>query len=214
MSAIGQYLWWLLPGFLKKKGSADPAGSTTWNLVTIQGESLDASKSEILGMRAQHAVETAENEQLDLLGEERETRRFESETDAAYRQRIYQAAARKQKVGTKPYMLQMLQDLGFGAQVVEVFTITRRYWAEFVLRLWDAGRPITVTQDELYREVDANRPAHARALYQIELPLRTFDGWDFSLEEGLTFPERIQTIRASGEHLFDQATALDGWELP
>lgn len=214
MSAIGEYLWWLLPGFLKKKGAVDPAASTTWNLVTIQGETLDASKSEIIAMRAQHAVETADGEHLDTLGEERETRRFESETDTAYRQRIYQAAARKQKVGTKPHMLQMLVDMGFGAQVVEVWTITRRYWAEFVVRLWNAGRPITVTQEELYHEVDINRPAHARAIYQIEIPLRTFDGWDFSLEAGLTFPERIQTIRASGEHLFDQAAALDGWELP
>ncbi|MBZ0273678.1 hypothetical protein K8I61_16690 [bacterium] len=192
MSAIGEYLWWLLPGFLKKKGAVDPASSTTWNLVTIQGETLDASKGEIISMRAQHAVETAEGEQLDLLGEERETRRFESEADAAYRQRIFQAAARKQKVGTKPHMLQMLVDLGFGAQVVEVWTITRRYWAEFIVRLWDAGRPITVTQDELYREVDLNRPAHARAVYVIELPLDTYDD----------------------NESFDQAKAFDSWRLP
>ena len=192
MSAIGEYLWWLLPGFLKKKGSADPASSTTWNLVTIQGETLDASKGEIIGMRAQHAVETAEAEQLDALGEERETRRFENETDAAYRQRVFQAAARKQNVGTKPHMLQMLVDMGFGAQVVEVWTITRRYWAEFIVRLWDASRPITVTQDELYREVDRNRPAHARAVYLIELPLDTYDDAEF----------------------FDQAKAFDSWRLP
>ena len=192
MSKIGEYLWWILPGFLKKKGSTDPAGSTTWNLVNIQGETLDASKGEIISMRAQHAVETAEAEQLDALGEERETRRFTGESDTAYRQRIYQAAARKQKVGTKPHMLQMLTDLGFGAQVVEVWTITRRYWAEFVVRLWNAGRPITVTQDELYREVDINRPAHARAVYVIELPLDTYDD----------------------NESFDQAKAFDSWRLP
>jgi len=214
MSKIGEYLWWILPGFLKKKGAVDPAGSTTWNLVNIQGEILDASKGEIIAMRAQHAVETAEGEHLEALGEERETRRFESETDAAYRLRIFQAAADKQKVGTKPHMLQMLQDLGFGAQVTEVWTITRRYWAEFIIRLWDAGTPITVTQEELYSEVDRNRPAHARAVYQIELPLRTFDGWDYSLEEGLSFSERIQTIRATGDHLLDNASNFDSWSLP
>jgi len=214
MSKIGEYLWWILPGFLKKKGAVDPAGSTTWNLVNIQGEILDASKGEIIAMRAQHTVETAEGEHLEALGEERETRRFESETDAAYRQRIFQAAADKQKVGTKPHMLRMLQDLGFGAQVTEVWMITRRYWAEFIIRLWDAGTPITVTQDELYREVDRNRPAHARAVYQIELPLRTFDGWDYSLEEGLTFPERVQTIRATGDHILDNASNFDSWSLP
>ena len=192
MSAIGEYLWWLLPGFLKKKGAVDPAGSTTWNLTMIQGETLNESKGEIIAMRAQHAVETAEGEHLDALGEERETRRFESETDAAYRQRIFQAAARKQKVGTKPHMLQMLLDLGFGAQVVEVWTITRRYWAEFIVRLWDAGNPITVTQDELYREVDRNRPAHARAVYQIELQLDVYDD----------------------EELFDTANQFDSWRLP
>ena len=192
MSAIGKYLWWLLPGFLKKKGAVDPAASTTWNLVTIQGETLDASKAEIIAMRSQHAVETAEGEHLDALGEERETRRFTGEFDTVYRQRIFQAAARKQKVGTKPHMLQMLVDLGFGAQVVEVWTITRRYWAEFIVRLWDAGNPITVTQDELCREVDANRPAHARAVYQVELPLDVFD---------------------DGE-LFDSANKFDSWSLP
>ena len=192
MSKIGEYLWWILPGFLKKKGAVDPAGSTTWNLVNIQGETLDASKGEIIAMRAQHTVETAESEHLEALGEERETRRFESETDAAYRLRIFQAAAHKQKVGTKPHMLRMLQDLGFGAQVVEVWTITRRYWAEFVVWLWDASHPITVTQDELYREVDRNRPAHARAIYQIELPLDVFD---------------------DGE-LLDSANKFDSWRLP
>jgi len=214
MSKIGEYLWWILPGFLKKKGAVDSTGSTTWNLVNIQGETLDESKAEIIAMRAQHTVETAEGEHLEALGEERETRRFESESDAAYRQRIFQAAADKQKVGTKPHMLQMLQDLGFGAQVTEVWTITRRYWAEFIIRLWDAGTPITVTQEELYREVDRNRPAHARAIYQIELPLRTFYGFDFSLEDGLTFPERIQTIRASGDHIFDNASNFDSWSIP
>ena len=214
MSKIGEYLWWILPGFLKKKGAVDPAGSTTWNLVNIQGESLDASKGEIIAMRAQHTVETAEGEHLEALGEERETRRFESETDAAYRLRIFQAATNKQKVGTKPHMLRMLQDFGFGTQVTEVWTITRRYWAEFIIRLWDAGTPITVTQEELYSEVDRNRPAHARAVYQIELPLRTFDGWDYSLEEGLSFPERIQTIRATGDHLLDNASNFDSWSLP
>ncbi len=192
MSTIGKYIWWLLPAFLKKKGAVDPAGSTTWNLVNIQGETLDASKSEIVTMRSQHAIEIAEGEHLDALGEERETRRFESETDTAYRQRIFQAAARKQKVGTKPHMLQMLIDMGFGAEVVEAWTITRRYWAEFIVRLWDAGNPITVTQDELYREVDRNRPAHTRAVYQIELQLDVYD---------------------DGEN-FDQANAFDGWNLP
>ena len=214
MSKIDTYLWWILPGFLKKKGAVDPAGSTTWNLVNIQGESLDASKGEIIAMRAQHTVETAEGEHLEALGEERETRRFESETDAAYRLRIFQAAADKQKVGTKPHMLRMLQDLGFGAQMTEVWTITRRYWAEFIIRLCDAGTPITVTQEELYREVDRNRPAHARAVYQVKLPLRTFDGWDYSLEEGLTFPERIQTIRETGDHLLENSSNFDSWSIP
>jgi hypothetical protein len=50
-------------------------------------------------------------------------------------------------------------------------------------------------------------------VYRIDLPLRTFDAWDYSLEEGLTFPERIQTIRANGEHLFDSASRFDSWRL-
>ena len=214
MSKIGEYLWWLLPAFLKKKGQNDPQGSTTWNLVTIQGESLDDSKVEILSMRDQHVVEKAEGEHLDMLGSERETKRFLGEDDATYRARIFLAAQRKRKVGTFPYMVQMLSELGFGVEVIEVWTIDRRYWAEFIVHVWDAGNPITVNQDELYREVDRARPAHTRPVYQIDLPLETFDAWDFSLEAGLTFQERIQTIRATGEHLLDMATRFDGWDLP
>ena len=211
MSGIGEYLWWLLPNFLKKKGAVDPAGSTTWNLMTIQGESLDQSKVEILSMRDQHIVETAEAEHLDLLGDERETRRLSGESDDVYRARIFLAAARKQKVGTKPHMETMVGDLGFGVEIIEVWTFDRWRWAEFIVHVWDAGDPITVTQEEFFREVDKARPAHARAVYQIDLALRTFDAWDFSLEEGLTFQERIQTIRATGEHLLDSATRFDSW---
>jgi len=214
MSKIGKYLWWLLPNFMKKKGNVDPEGSTTHSLITIQGESLDESKTEIFSMRDQHAVETAEGEHLDMFGNERETRRFQSEDDDSYRARIFLAAQRKRKVGTFPYMVQMLSELGFGVEVIEVWTIDRRYWAEFIVHVWDAGAPITITQEEFYQEVDRARPAHTRAVYQIDLPLETFDAWDFSLEAGLTFPERIQTIRATGEHLFDCAGRLDSWSLP
>ena len=213
MSKIGKYLWWLLPNFLKKKGNVDSENSTTHNLVTIQGEALDESKSEILSMRDQHVVEKAEGEHLNLLGEERETKRFLGEDDATYRARIFLAAQRKRKVGTFPYMVQMLSDLGFGVEVIEVWTIDRRYWAEFIVHVWDAGNPITVNQDEFYQEVDRARPAHTRPVYEIDLPLETFDAWDFSLEAGLTFPERIQTILATGEHLLDMATRFDGWDL-
>ena len=214
MSKIGEYLWWLLPAFLKKKGQNDPQGSTTWNLIMIQGEALDVSKTEILAMRDQHTVETAEAEHLDMLGDERETKRFAGENDGAYRSRIFVAAERKQKVGTKPHMETMVYDLGFGVEVTEVWTFDRRYWAEFIVHIWDDGRPITVTQEEFLREVDKARPAHTRAVYWIDLPLQTFDAWDFSLEAGLTFQERIQAIRATGEHLLDSANRLDGWDLP
>jgi len=214
MRKIGKYLWWLLPNFLKKKGNVDPEESTTHNLVTIQGETLDESKSEILSMRDQHVVEKAVGEHLNLLGDERETKRFLGEDDATYRARIFLAAQRKRKVGTFPYMVMMISDLGFGVEIIEVWTIDRRYWAEFIVHVWDAGNPITVNQDELYREVDRARPAHTRPVYQIDFPLETFDAWDFSLEAGLTFPERIQTIRATGEHLLDMATRFDGWDLP
>ena len=175
MSGISEYLWWLLPNFLKKKGAVDPAGSTTWNLMTIQGESLDQSKVEILSMRDQHAVETAENEHLDLLGDERETNRFSGESDDAYRARIFLAAARKQKVGTKPHMETMVGDLGFGVEIIEVWTFDRWRWAEFIVHVWDDGRPIAVTQEEFFREVDKSRPAHARAVYRIDFPLDVFD---------------------------------------
>ena len=175
MSGIGEYLWWLLPNFLKKKGAVDPAGSTTWNLMTIQGESLDQSKVEILAMRSQHAVETAQAEQLDLLGDERETRRLSGESDDVYRARIFLAAARKQKVGTKPHMETMVGDLGFGVEIIEVWTFDRWRWAEFIVHVWDDGRPIAVAQEEFFREVDKARPAHTRAVYQIDFPLDVFD---------------------------------------
>ena len=204
MSKIGEYLWWLLPAFLKRKGQNDPQGSTTWNLIMIQGESLDQSKVEVLAMRDQHAVETAEAEHLDMLGDERETKRFSGENDDDYRARIFIAAERKQKVGTKPHMETMVYDLGFGVEVTEVWTFDHRYWAEFIVHIWDDGRTITVTQEEFLRG----------AVYRIDLPLQTFDAWDFSLEAGLTFPERIQAIRATGEHLMDSANRLDGWGLP
>ena len=214
MSAIGKYLWWLLPGFLKKKGQVDPQGSITRQLTTIHGEALDEFKAEILSMRDQHAVETAAVEHLDQLGEERETQRLPGELDDDYRQRIFAAIGSKQKVGTIPYMQQLLDATGLGCEITEVWTFDREHWAEFIVHLWDAGTPILITQDELYRQVNRARPAHARAVYQVYLPLRTFDAWDFSLEEGLTFHERIQAIRATGEHLFDTASAFDTWDLP
>jgi len=175
VSKIGEYIWWLLPVFLKKKGQNDSQGSTTWNIIMIQGEALDVSKTEILSMRDQHAVQTAEAEHLDMLGDERETKRFSGENDGAYRARIFIAAERKQKVGTKPHMETMVHDLGFGVEIIEVWTFDRWRWAEFIVHVWDDDRPITVTQDEFFREVDKARPAHARAVYRIDFPLDVFD---------------------------------------
>jgi len=69
----------------------------------------------------------------------------------------------------------MIYDLGFGVEITEVWTYDRWRWAEFIVHVWDDGRPITVTQEEFFREVDKARPAHTRAVYQIDFPLDVFD---------------------------------------
>lgn len=187
MSALGKYLWWLLPYTLKKK---QPGNSLLFKLLDIFGEELDEVKAETLNMRREMLIATATGKQLDDHGLQRDLERIPGETDEEYRTRLISAYLVKKRGGTIPGMVEASALLGLEVEVDEVYKTDPSRWAEFELRII-GGDLNVLNQSIFYQTVRALKPAHTRVIYKVDLDL---DRWDDSelMDNGNWFDEFIE----------------------
>ena len=171
MAGLGKYLWWLAPAFMKKKTLHD---SLVASLLNIFGEELDEVKSEILNMRREMLIATAEGELLDNHGRGRDLDRVPGETDDSYRTRLISAYIVKKRGGTIPGMVEGCALLGLDVEVDELFKTDPSRWAEFELRI-TGGDLNVLNQSFFYQTVNALKPAHTRVVYKVMIEL---DRWD------------------------------------
>ena len=113
---LADYLWWLLPTFLKKK---DRAESLVARFCDIWGEMFDESRTTLTDIMPLLLIETASGAYLDKLARQRQVFRGAGEDDESLRTRALAAYIIKQKGGTIPGMENGLAALGFEVVVWE-----------------------------------------------------------------------------------------------
>ena len=177
VAKLADYLWWLLPNFLKKK---DRLESLVARFCDVWGDILDGARTTLTDIIPQLVVETATDEYLDMLARARQIFRGEDETDESLRTRVLAAHEVKRKGGTIPGMENGLAAIGYTAEVDEPNKGTDK-WSRFVLKVlgWDG---VVADQKVFYQVVRLLKPAHTRALIDPLLPLATWDDWELEEE--------------------------------
>ena len=188
---LADYVWWLLPAFLKKK---ERTASLVARFCDVWGGILDVARATLIDIIPQLLAETATGEYLDMLARARQIFRGEGESDDSLRIRVLAAHEIKRKGGTIPGMENGLAAIGYTVEVEEPNTGIVEKWSRFVLKvfLWDG---VVADQKVFYQVVRLLKPAHTRALIDSLLPPETWDDWEL-----VDIPEEL-----------DDGGALDGW---
>jgi hypothetical protein len=168
---LADYLWWLLPTFMKKK---ERRLALTGTLVDIVGGVLDDARGTLTEIVPQLLAATATGDYLDRLARQRSVFRGVGETDASLRTRVLAALGLKRMGGTLPGMVQGLATLGYVVEVLETYRGTT-HWSHFLVRIlgWDG---VVTDQLVFYDTVRRLKPAHTRAVYECECAA-TWDDW-------------------------------------
>ena len=169
---LADYLWWLLPEFLKKK---ERTVSLVAGICEACGGVLDTARQTLIDIIPELLVNTASGEYLDMLAQVRQIFRGEGELDDSLRSRVLAAYEIKRKGGTIPGMEDGLTAIGYDVVVQEPNDGTNK-WSRFVLNIlaWDG---LVTDQGIFYDVVRLLKPAHTRALIDSELPPGTWDDW-------------------------------------
>jgi len=175
---ITDYLWWLMPYFLKKKERKESLIGKLWDSWGLEFEELRATINEIIPLMLAY---TATGTYLDRIGRSRQTSRLVGESDESYRVRVLGAMAIKTKAGTIPGMEAGLLSLGYTVEVLEPNNGTSK-WSRFVVKItgWDG---VVASQAIFYQVVNLLRPAHTRALIDAQLTVGTLDDWELGEDE-------------------------------
>ena len=178
---LADYLWWLLPAFLKKK---ERAGSLVARFSEVWGGILDTARTPLIDIIPQLVVETATGEYLDMLARARQIFRGEEESDDSLRIRVLAAHEIKRKGGTIPGMENGLAAIGYTVEVEEPNTGIAEKWSRFVVKvfMWNG---VVADQKVFYSAVRLLKPAHTRALIESLLPPATWDDWELGEPEKL-----------------------------
>ncbi len=170
IARIADYLWWLLPVFLKKK---DRAASMVAQFCEIWGERLDEAKETLTAIIPELLAATASGEYLDLLARQRQVFRGVGESDESLRARVLAAHTIKRKGGTIPGMTEGLARLGYSVEVLEPYKGTS-IWSRFLVRIlsWDG---VVADQSVFYQTVRELKPAHTRVHVESNISMGTWD---------------------------------------
>ena len=170
ITKLADYLWWLLPVFLKKK---DRAASMIAQFCEIWGERLDEARETLTAIIPELLAATASGDYLDILARQRQVFRGIGESDDSLRARVLAAHTIKRKGGTIPGMIEGLEKVGYEVEVSEPNKGTS-IWSRFVVRVlgWDG---VVADQSVFYQTVRELKPAHTRAHVGSEISMGTWD---------------------------------------
>jgi len=173
VAKLADYLYWLLPNFLKRK---DREQSLVARLCDVWGEELGEGRGTLEEIIPMLLVDTATGAWLDQLARARQIFRGEGESDESLRTRVLAAHEIKRKGGTIPGMVNGLAAIGYGVQVDEALKGTAK-WSHFVVKVftWDG---VVADQKVFYQVVRILKPAHTRALVESLLEPEYWDDWE------------------------------------
>jgi len=191
VAKLADYLYWLLPNFLKRK---DRAQSLVARLCEVWGEELGEGRTTLVEIIPLLLAETATGAWLDQLARARQIFRGEGESDESLRTRVLAAHEIKKKGGTIPGMISGLAAIGYGVQVEEPNKGNPAKWSRFVVKVF-TWSGLVADQGVFYSLVRLLKPAHTRALIESLLYPEIWDDY-----EPLDPPTEL-----------DDGGALDGW---
>jgi len=167
---LADYLWWLLPTFMKKK---DRAESLVARFTDSWGEQLDEARTTIIAIIPELLAATASGEYLDMLARQRQVFRGTGEDDESLRIRVLAAYIIKRKGGTIPGLIEGLARLGYTVEVLEPFKGTST-WSRFFVRVlgWDG---IVSDQHVFYHTIKQLKPAHTLHLVDSSITMGIWD---------------------------------------
>jgi hypothetical protein len=168
------YLWWLLPNFLKRR---DRVQSLVARLCEVWGEELGEGRTTLVEIIPLLLVETATGTWLDQLARARQIFRGEGESDESLRTRVLAAHEIKKKGGTIPGMISGLAAIGYGVQVEEPNKGNPAKWSRFVVKVFTWSGLVT-DQGVFYSVVRLLKPAHTRALVESLLNPEVWDDYE------------------------------------
>jgi len=191
IARLADYLWWLLPVFLKKK---DRAASLVAQFCEIWGERLDAARETLTDIIPELLAATASGDYLDLLARQRQVFRGIGESDDSLRARVLAAHTIKRKGGTIPGMTEGLEKIGYEVEVLEPNRGTS-IWSRFLVRVlsWDG---VVTDQSVFYQTVRELKPAHTRARVESAISMGTWDDGG-NLDDGGTLDSWVATHESS-----------------
>lgn len=174
IARLADYLWWLLPAFLKKK---DRTASPVARFCDVWGGILETARTTLVDIIPQLVVATATGEYLDMLARARQIFRGKGETDESLRLRILAAHEIKRKGGTIPGMVGGLALIGYTVEVEEPNKGNPAKWSRFLVKVfqWDG---VVADQKVFYQVVRLLKPAHTRALVESLLNPEVWDDWE------------------------------------
>ena len=170
IAKLADYLWWLLPTFLKKKNRAE---SLLAQFTDIWGEQLDDVRETLISIIPELLVATASGDYLDLLARQHQVFRGENEDDESLRTRVLAAYTIKQKGGTIPGLIEALSQLGYTVEVLEPCQGTPT-WSRFLVKIL-AWNGIVTPQKAFYQTLRTLKPAHTLPLIDSELTPRQWN---------------------------------------
>ncbi len=170
IAKLADYLWWLLPVFLKKK---DRAASMVAQFCELWGERLDEARETLTAIIPELLAATASGEYLDILARQRQVFRGTGESDESLRARVLAAHTIKRKGGTIPGMTEGLARLGYSVEVLEPYKGTST-WSRFLVHIltWDG---VVADQRVFYDTITQLKPAHTLPLVDTTIVMGTWD---------------------------------------
>ena len=173
---LADYMWWLLPSFLKRKPRD---ASLVGGICGAVGDTLDEARDTLAEVIPLLLVQTATGDYLDRLARMRQLARGVGEPDESLRTRVLAAMTVKRKGGTIPGMVEGLAGLGYQVEVDEAFKGSAK-WSHFVVRII-AWTGVVMEQAVFYDTVRKLKPAHTRAVYE-SLCAATWDDWELGAD--------------------------------
>lgn len=131
MDKFGEYLFWLLNAPLKKLKDGVNQLKIFFEVV---GEVFDGMLQDILKLRHQKMIDTAEPIILEVIGQDRDMFKLQGESTAQYRNRLQKKAIISELGGTNTGLLLAIGTLGYPECTIEPLYLTdRSRWAEIYI---------------------------------------------------------------------------------
>lgn len=204
MDKFADYIWYLLPGVLKKNKSINQL----YIFCKVTGKIFDDIKAMLFRLRKETMLETCSDCILEVFGQDRDMYQMKGETYIQYRQRLKMKAQIAEMAGLLQGILYALQAVGYGnCTIYPLYKDDPDRWAEINIDFWVSS---VDDQNEIdfaciVNEVMHTKKASTLPHYIFHYPILIQNREDI---------ENCRTVHRFTSNFFENVLYLDGsWVL-